>query len=181
MQLRIERTERERGIWIELEFGSQYLVKNDSEKAFQVFTDKVFNGADGLCITREHPAKVKRRYGLERTPVVWLTAERIEGQQTVDSLIDLSILIGNFLQRVKRGIVLLDGFEYLITNHGFNSFIKFLQFIRDRFERSNSILIAPLLEEALDMKEARLIEREMKPLTVSNVRSEEARLTVLAT
>ena len=164
-----------------MELGGQYLVKNNLEKAFEVFTEKVLNGADGLCITREHPAKVKRRHGLERTPVVWLSAERIQGQPTVDSLIDLSILIGNFLQRVKHGIVLLDGLEYLITNHGFSSFIKFLQSIRDRFERSNSILIAPLLEEALDVKEARLIEREMKPLTVSNVRSEEARLTVLAT
>ena len=164
-----------------MEFGSQYLVKNDPEKAFELFTHRVLSGVNGLCITREHPAKVRRRFGLERTPVVWLTAERIEGQQTVDSLIDLSILIGNFLQRVKRGIVLLDGFEYLITNHGFNSFIKFLQFIRDRFERSNSILIAPLLEEALDMKEARLIEREMKTISVINIRREETMLTCLAT
>lgn len=167
--------------WTELDLGGQYLVKNDLEKAFEVFTDRVLSGLDGLCITREHPAKVKRRYGLDRVPIIWLSAERIEGQITVDSLIDLSILIGNFLQKVKRGIVLLDGFEYLITNHGFNSFIRFLQFIKDRFERSNSILIAPLLEEALDMKETKLIEREMKPLTTSNMQSEKARLTVLAT
>ncbi|MBS7622699.1 DUF835 domain-containing protein [Candidatus Bathyarchaeota archaeon] len=171
---------RERGSWIELEFGSQYLVKNDLEKAFKVFIDKILSGADGLCITREHPAKVKRRYGLESTPVVWLTAERTEGHQTVDSLIDLSILIGDFLHRAKRGVVLLDGFEYLITNHGFNPFIKFLQFIRSRFERSNSILIAPLLEGTLDMKEERLIEREMRPLTMSNELSGKSGLTVLA-
>jgi hypothetical protein len=166
---------------IELEFDSQYLIKNDLDKAFKVFIDKILSGSDGLCITREHPAKVRRRYGLESTPIVWLTAERTEGHQTVDSLIDLSILIGNFLQRVKRGVVLLDGFEYLITNHGFNSFIKFLQFIRDRFERSNSTLIAPLLEDALDVREARLIEREMKPYAMSKVLNGEAGLTVLAT
>ncbi|MEM2942427.1 MAG: DUF835 domain-containing protein [Candidatus Bathyarchaeia archaeon] len=164
-----------------MESDSRYLVKNETDKAFKVFTDKILSGADGLCITREHPAKVKRRYGLENTPVVWLTAERTEAHRTVDSLIDLSILIGDFLQRVKRGVILLDGFEYLITNHGFNPFIKFLQFTRDRLELSNSTLIAPLLEDALDMKQARLIEREMRPYTISKAPNSEAGLIVLAT
>ncbi len=42
--------------------------------------------------------------------------------------------------------------------------MRFLQLNRSRFEQSDSILVAPLIEEALEMKEARLIEREMKPL-----------------
>jgi len=62
--------------------------------------------------------------------------------------------------------VLLDGFEYLITNNGFERFLHFLQANRSRFERSDSILIAAISEEALDVKEVRLIEREMKLLKV---------------
>jgi archaellum biogenesis ATPase FlaH len=96
--------------------------------------------------------------------VVWLSAMRTENQATVDSLLDLSLLISNFLKKAKHGVVLLDGFEYLITNHGFNAFIRFLQFIRSRFEHSEAILIAPLLEEALEQKQTKLIEREMKLL-----------------
>jgi len=148
----------------ELESGSSYLVKNDVEKAFEVFTDNVLGGFEGLCITRQFPSKVRRKYGLEKTPIVWLTSERVEGETAVHSIQDLSILIANFLDRAKRGVVLLDGLEYLITNHGFEISIRFLQTARSRFEQKDAILIAPLLEKAIDAKEATLIEREMKPL-----------------
>ena len=149
----------------ELEFGYSYLIKNDVEKAFQVFADHVLSGLEGVCITREFPPNVRRKYGLEKTPIVWLAEEREEGQTTVDSLQDLSILIQRFLENAKRRVVLLDGFEYLITRTGFESFIGFLQLNKSRFEKSESILIAPILEEALDLREAKLIEREMKRLT----------------
>jgi len=150
----------------ELEFGCSYLVKNSVEKAFDVFVDNVLSGVEGLCITREFPPKVRRKYGLTRTPVVWLTEEKAKDQVTVNSLQDLSILIAGFLQRSRRGIVLLDGFEYLITNNGFESFFHFLQLNRSRFEQDESILVAPVSEEALDVKQVRLVEREMKPLKV---------------
>jgi len=149
----------------QLELGRSYLVKNDVEKAFEVFADHVLSGMEGLCITREFPPNVRRKYGLEKTPIVWLTEERAKGEMTVDSLQDLSILIQRFLENAKQRVVLLDGFEYLTTKSGFEPFIGFLQLNRSRFERSESILIAPILEEALDLREAKLVEREMKPLT----------------
>jgi len=147
----------------ELEPGSSYLVKNDVEKAFEVFVDNVFSGLDGLCITRQFPPKVKRKYGLEKTPIIWLTSEKAEGETTIHSLQDLSIMIANFLDKAKRGVVLLDGLEYLVTNHGFEILIRFLQTSRSRFEEKDAVLIAPLLEGALDAKEVKLIEREMQP------------------
>lgn len=154
-----ESTERR----FELEFGCPYLVKDSVERAFEVFADNVLSGVEGLCITREFPPKIREKYGLKKTPIIWLTEEKEEGEMTVYSLQDLSILIGSFLEKAKRSIVLLDGFEFLITNNGFESFIRFLQLNRNRFEREDSILIAPILEEALNMKEAKLVEREMKP------------------
>jgi len=148
----------------ELESGSSYLVENDVEKAFEVFADNVLSGLEGLCITRQFPSKVRRKYGLEKTPIIWLTSEKAEGEVTVHSIQDLSILIANFLEKTKRGVVLLDGIEYLTTNHGFELFIRFLQMSRSRFEQKDAILIAPLLEEALDKREVKLIEREMRSL-----------------
>jgi len=148
----------------DLESGCSYLAKNDIQKAFEAFTDNVLGGFDGLCITREFPSKVRRKFGLEKTPIVWLTGEKVEGQTTINSLQDLSVLIGNFLEKVDHGVVMLDGFEYLITNNGFDSFIRFLQMTRSRFEQRGAVFIAPLLEEALDAKQVKLIEREMKLL-----------------
>jgi len=152
-----------------LEKGTAYLMKNEVEKAFEVFADNVLSGTDGLCITREYPPKVRKRYGLEKTPMVWLTDEGCEGEITVRSLQDLSITINDFLERTGESLILLDGIEYLITNDGFESFLHFLQLNRSRVEIKGSILLAPLQEEAIDPKQVRLIEREMKafspPLT----------------
>jgi len=147
-----------------LEFGNAYFIRDDVEKAFEVFVDNVLSGVDGLCITRVFPPKVRERYGLEKTPIVWLTEEKAEGQMTVHTLQDLSILIANFLERTQRGVVLIDGFEYLMMNHGFEPFLRFLQLNRSRFELNDSILISPITEQALDTREAKLVEREMKTL-----------------
>jgi len=143
-----------------LESGGVYLAKNNVENAFDVFVDGILGGLDGLCITRAFPPKVRRKYGLEKTPIVWLTTEKVNGQVAVNSLQDLSILIWNFLEKTKRSIVFLDGVEYLITNHGFESFIRFLQLNRSRFEQKESILVIPIMEDAMDAKHVRLIERE---------------------
>ena len=156
-----------------LEFGGVYLAKNNVEKAFDIFVDGILGGLDGLCITRTFPPKVRSKYGLEKTPIVWLTAEKVNGQVTVNSLQDLSILIRDFLENNRRSIVFLDGAEYLITNYGFESFIRFLQLNRSRFEQKESVLIVPILEEAMDAKHVRLIERETIHSGTSGLRNKE--------
>jgi two-component system cell cycle response regulator len=148
-----------------LELGQIYLFKKEPAKAFDVFASTVFGGHEGLCITRMYPPKVRDKYGLEKTPIVWLTSEALEGENSVHSIQDLSIMIGDYLDKAEKAVVLIDGFEYLITNHGFEAFLKFLQILRDRMQKRNGVLIAPVLEQALDPKELGLIERETQVVT----------------
>jgi PAS domain S-box-containing protein len=143
----------------ELELGNIYLTKNQSF-AYEIFSKFVLAGSEGLCVTREHPTKMRKRLGLEKTPIVWLTGEAFPNEHTIGSLQDLSITLGDFLQKAERPIVMLDGFEYLITNHTFESFLKFLQIIRDRIQSHNAILIAPITEKAFEPRTLGLIERE---------------------
>jgi PAS domain S-box-containing protein len=152
----------------DLESGQMYLVKRDLAKAFEIFASTVFSGHEGLCITRMYPPKMRSKYGLEKTPIVWLTGEAAEGERSVYSIQDLSIVIGNFLEKAKNPVILLDGFEFIITSVGFDAFIRFLQILKDRLQRRNGILIAPILEEALEPKEQALLQREAMTLTVGN-------------
>jgi hypothetical protein len=78
---------------------------------------------------------------------------------------DISIIIGEFLEKAMNPVILLDGFEYLITNNGFDSFIRFLQVVKDRLQRRNGVLIAPILEETLEPKELAFLNRETVTLT----------------
>jgi len=150
-----------------LELGTAYLVKNEVEKTFDFFAQTVLSGVEGLCITREYPPKIRGKYELKKTPVVWLTEENVNGEITVYSLQDLSVMIGNFLAKANRSIVLLDGVEYLVTNHGYESFLRFLQMNRSRFELLDSVLVIPVTEGTISEKELGLIERETKTLKIS--------------
>jgi PAS domain S-box-containing protein len=148
----------------EIERGEVYLVKDNVERAFRAFQNAL-SGLDGLCITRELPKKIRAKYGLKKTPIVWLADEKGEGETTVHSLQDLSILIDRFLEKSQGAVVLLDGLEYLIVNHGFERCLRFLQISKSRIQGKNSILLVPLFEEALDPKQTELVERETKVLT----------------
>jgi PAS domain S-box-containing protein len=143
-----------------VEPGQMYIVKKHPEKAFKIFASNVFSNHLGLCITRRYPPKVRSEYGLEKTPIVWLTSEASETEKTVQSLQDVSIIIGNFMEKATNPVILLDGFEYLATNSGFDSFLRFLQVINDRLQRKGGVLFAPMLEEAFGPKELALLHRE---------------------
>src|SRR5208337_3699903 len=145
---------------IELERGRVYITNNNQSFAYETFSKLVLVGSEGLCITREHPSKIRKRLGLEKTPIVWLTGEASPNEHTIASLQDLSITLGDFLQKAEHPILLLDGFEYLISNNTFESFLKFLQVIRDRVQTHNGILIAPITEKAFEPRALGLIERE---------------------
>ena len=148
-----------------LQPGCCYLVEDDVEKAFKVFVDNVFAGLEGLCITRELPQHIRTKYRLDKTPIIWLTLNEADGEISARSLQDLSIMLGNYLNKARGSVILLDGCEYLITNYGFEPFLRFLQLNRSRIEREDSVLIMPILAEALNTKEVRLIEREMMAFT----------------
>jgi len=149
---------------LELEVGIIYITKNDPSFAYEVFSKFVSAGFQGLCITREQPSKLRKSLGLEKTPILWLAGESSPNEQTIGSMQDLSITLGDFLQKAEQPILLLDGFEYLIANNTFESFLKFLQIIRGRVQNHNAIVIAPVLEKAFEPRTLALIERETTTL-----------------
>jgi PAS domain S-box-containing protein len=152
----------------DLQPGQLCLITKDPTKAFAIFVSTVFGDHEGLCITRTYPPMVRSKYGLEKTPIVWLTGEACDGERTVNSIQDLSIVIGDFLEKAKKPVLLLDGFEYLVTKSGFDSFLRFLQVLKDRIQRAGGLLIAPILVDAFSAKELAHLERETATISVSN-------------
>lgn len=144
----------------ELEFGSNYLVPDSIDLAYDMFADAIMTGIEGLCITRKLPRKLRERYGLKRTPIVWLTGEKVEGERTINSLQDLSILISNYVEKAEKPLILIDGVEYLMSHQGFESVYHFLQAKRTQIEAAGGIMIVPFFKETLETRQAKLLERE---------------------
>jgi PAS domain S-box-containing protein len=142
--------------------GNGYIVPDDVGLAYELFLEAIMSGTEGLCITRTAPARIRDRYSLQRTPVIWLTDEAVEGEKTVHTLQDLSILISNYVRRATKPVILIDGIEYLISHKNFESVYHLLQAKRTQMEAYQGILIVPFFRDAVETKEAKLLERELR-------------------
>jgi len=145
-----------------VESGIAYLVRDNVGLAYELFLEAIMSGTEGLCITRTMPKRIREKYALQRTPIIWLTDEVVEGEKTVHSLQDLSILISNYIENATKPVILVDGIEYLISHKGFGSVYHLLQSKRTQMEANQGILIVPFFRDAIEPKEAKLLEREFR-------------------
>jgi predicted hydrocarbon binding protein len=152
---------------LDLERGLSYLVENeDPDRAYDLFREVLGGGNQGLCITRDFPNKVRRRYGLTQTPVLWLSNAEQEFAVEPVQLGKLYHKIEDFLKKADQPCVMISGLEYLIVQNNYHSALKFLQLVRDQVAIYDSILIATISPSTLSEKDLKLIEREMEPLTL---------------
>lgn len=150
-----------------VEGSRDFLVKGvQPKKSLEIFVDLVTHGMPGLAITRMHPQKLKSKYGLERTPILWLTRSmEVRGRINPSDLLELSQTIREFIRRTESSVILLDGIEYLITQNNFSEILKFIQGLNDMVSVSSTVVIIPMDESTVDIKQMHLLEREINELT----------------
>lgn len=147
--------------------GACYISRErKSEKAFEIFTDLVTHGYQGLCVSRVRPEAVRERYGLRKTPIVWLTQNAEAGEKciTPTDMPRVHFIISDFLDKAEDSVILLEGIEYIITHNSFPSALKLIQLLNDRVMMHRSRLILPVDPLAVGDKELALLERDMRPL-----------------
>ncbi|MFQ6084863.1 MAG: DUF835 domain-containing protein [Candidatus Bathyarchaeia archaeon] len=145
---------------------SYMIVGDDPRQAFHIFNSNLLLKKEGLCISREHPEKVREKYSVDGSAIFWLTDKGGREERTVHSLLDLSLLIVGFVDSAKDPIVLLDGLEYLVDRNGFHATYNFVQDKRNDMATKNGIMLIPVHPKAFSEKELALLERELKKLTL---------------
>jgi len=145
-----------------LEGGTGYLIKDETgERSYELFAEHVKGGFQGLCVTRDFPAKVKKKYGFEKTPVIWLSTTEGEATVAPQNLSGLYYNIENFMRRSERGIVILAGLEYLISHNTYQSVLKFIQLVNELISVKGAVLLVPLSPLTLEEKDLKMVEREL--------------------
>lgn len=150
--------------------GWSYVVKEDRpDRGFSLFISLLAQGGRGLCISRTHPNVLRQKYGFN-SESLWLTkteraqaASAEEGPEYVspNNLAHLASEIKEFLAKGERGVIIIEGLEYLNTQNDFKSVLKFVQLINEQVVLDKGYLIMPVDEGTMDSKEFSLIEREM--------------------
>lgn len=147
----------------ELTSGFAYLVKEKKPKqSYKIFRDAVHFGATGLCISRQHPNNLEKMLGNMECIKFWLTS--IEGEGNIDptNLGIISDTIIKFIKKNKDAVVLLDGFELLITHNDFPGVLRMIDHVIEQCMQNNAALVVPLDPRTLDKKELALLERTME-------------------
>lgn len=141
--------------------STTYLTINqNNDKAFKLFKNVIETGMEGLCVTRDYPEKVKKKYGLEDVSMVWLSNVDRKDVIRPKNLEKFSLKLEKFLTE-EGGIILLNGLEYLITNNEFRTVLHLLQSIKDQVAINESILLIPVSSTTLEEHQLELLESEV--------------------
>jgi hypothetical protein len=161
--VREEKIEAQPGkdLGIKLVSGHCDLIKSKkADLSYRMFVAEVAAGNKGLLITRVHPDQVREKYGLVKTPILWLSGQ--PGPDRVDpaSLSILQHTVVDFLQKGPTSVILLDGLEYLVSENQVDKVLRFIYTVHDAVVISGSKFIVPVDPDILEKKELALFERE---------------------
>jgi DNA-binding response OmpR family regulator len=158
----METTRRSKKVY-ELKKGYAYLVKEvKPKKSFDIFVDQVTHDIQGLCVTRQHPSVIRKDWGLEKTPIIWLTNQLGKVYINPTNIGILGETITRFIEKSGDSIVIIDGIEFLIINNDFEKVLRMLHNITDAAMENRSRLIISIDPRTLQVRELALLERNME-------------------
>ena len=142
--------------------NSYVVVEEKQNKIYDAFVGKVLEGYAGLAVLRISPEKLKQKYGLKKTYLVWLT--EISGENCIKptELEKLLFTISSFISKAEKSVILLDGLEYMESYTSFKEVFHLLQNLVDKVSLSKSIMLVGMDKGTFDVKEFHLLERGLK-------------------
>ena len=140
---------------------SSVLLEEEIEKSYRTFRRLIDFGVPGLLISREHPKKLARKYGIPKISVVWLSRSEAEYALSPCDFLGLKNAVESFIERNQKSVIMLDGIEYFIIQIGFDRTSEYLREFRRIAVSSDSILIVPFCRDTIDEDELGLLNTTM--------------------
>lgn len=145
------------------EAGCIYLMLEEKpDRCFRIFSALVKSGYYGLVFSRIHPDKIRTEHGLLKTPTRWLSSDEGENVITPNQLFIISHHVRTFCESVEKGVILIQGLEYLVTNTSFEKVLKLVQSLNDVIAKSKASLIITVDSLAITPQELSLLKAEIR-------------------
>ena len=155
----------------EVEPGYCYLVDCTSpDDCLALVRHLAAIGHPALVISRQPPARLAAEHGLDESACRWLTEQtgRTEGVRDV-SPASVGRELESFMAATQRGVLLLDGLEFLSGVHGFERMLAMLHSVLDTVQSSDHVLFIPADLEAWIPRQRGLLLRELDRLPAERV------------
>ncbi len=159
------------GIRYTMKRGYSYMVNEQRPLlAYMALNDLSRAGFDILAITRQHPTKIREKFGLIGAEIRWLT--QVVGSNNLDpskiSMITSAIL--NFIDRHRNSAVLIDGLEYLLPNNSVVKVVGMLESVMQRTVDRGAVIIASADRLTFDQKDLAMIEKMFEELDLREMK-----------
>lgn len=155
---RRERIAREELMKFKIKRGNTYLIKGkDFDTARDVSMELYKNRFKGIVISREHPEKIRSKIDVDMS-VFWMTNDPKDKISVKPDFTLLEKIIDDEIDRDT--FVLLDRFDYLVTQNGFMETLNFIQHLNEMFYARKSVLILSFDPSTLNLQELSLLEKE---------------------
>jgi hypothetical protein len=151
-------------VMVKVEPGYNYLIiSHDRATVYDLMVNLLKSKKlVGLCITSTFPEKVKKEYNLQNTDVVWVSDTTGDPTILNPKRLEFETMrtIGNFLKGKKDAVLMLDGFEYLIVENGFEKVLKFIKKINDLSSVNHSTFLVPLGPDSITPEQVGTLRKE---------------------
>jgi len=139
-----------------------YLVEEETQhEAFELFISMLNKGYAGLGIVRTNPNTIQKKYGLKKTPLVWLTSDQ-QVENRVSTLDELKQLIHEFIKKSEKSVIFIERLEYLIAHNSFTDVLKMVYTLNDVLTARDAIIILSVNPDSLHQEERKSLEAETK-------------------
>ena len=126
---------------------------------------KYTSRTQGLIVTRRYPNDLRASFYLQTTPIIWLST--VPGEDNLDpaKLSLLTDMLVGFMERSDNGIVLVDGFEYLVTSNDFARVLSAVERWTETAMACSTKLIIAVDPRAFDDKDMAVLEKNKEVVT----------------
>jgi KaiC/GvpD/RAD55 family RecA-like ATPase len=133
----------------EFRLGRNYCLAVEDQAEAVRFAKRVLGshaGTQCIVITSSHPKKLAEDYGLTQAEVIWVTDEpskELRSIQPSRMKFELTKDLLGFVSTKEKGMVFLEGIEYLILVNGFEAVLAFVKQIADKTAaRGHTLLVS---------------------------------------
>src|SRR2546428_9741787 len=148
-----------------LESGLNCLVLENGRGAAMGAFREIVSKTPGLCVTGLAPSHVAARFGLERTPILWITTATSEGRTVRPNALDFELVhtVVKFLRENPGTAVLLDDLDYLATVAGLDAVGRVLQRVLNQASASRGTVIVAAGQGAVTPERPALVPGSRGP------------------
>lgn len=148
--------------------GHCYLIEEERPMYSNVLLSrKMDEGYAGLVITRMNPKRIRDEFKVA-PEILWLTDKESSQEKTIPPSLEMLIhTIQEFMAAEEKGMIVLDGLQYLVSSTTFEAVLRFLRSLIDEISESNCILALSLSPETMKTQEISILEREMEVLNLT--------------